>query len=723
MRVLLNDIEFKENFISWQDRKDVISRSATFHGIMMSQSLDLQFIKEAYDFIINLDNLYDVAAECTIKIQNFDSQNGYTDDFTGLLDFYTLKQDTKDTKKLTISAYSDDFSNKLLERTEIEIPYDRLESLDEDTITPFTNEYEEVDILGIESVSKAIGAGDSSERKVEPAGGLEITIPLIFESNNSNVLNPIYRQYVSDPIKKIGDLFYITRTLSTVDLDFEFDWILDQHFPLQLEIATVLEYVTEDGLYRYNVQNVLYSQSFTGSSYHTASIDLSNISLVANEGLCMYFTMLTAGIFRFIPSQFSTLNITMSEIATPTPCNFVPPFEAGQRIIESLTGQTTGLDSPILGRTDTPTVYDEDGIGSLLFLTNGKLIRQFPTGYTTDDSEKKSQLTFSLKEWFESLDRVLCLGAGVKYEDDQYKLYVDDRKEFFKNTVLLEISRDVMEVDTFEKEKDTDLYYNEIEVGSTYEAPSEISGLEEYNSKQNYSTPLLNENKLDLLCKWIYAVYPFEFARRKKFEGTETEDYKYDNNNFIFQVYRDGADFIQQTDEDFDEVNGLENIETYMNLPITPSRILKRFGWWLNAGFRGVQTKLLRYNSSDIVTDLSTRKTSESTAIKENEDRLISNLESAKFTGKIVRFSAPVSSSTFKLIQGRPYELIKYYDVLTGVDGYGFIKEVSTSLIDKSTNWELIESDGFSESGNFRLLQDGSYRLLEDGISKRLLES
>ena len=144
IRVLLNGNIFTENLLTWADRNEVITRSHTFHGVIIEESLELQFIQEAFDFIKDLDDDYDVAAECTISIQSYDNIEGWEDDFTGYLNFNTIKYDTSDTKKITISAYSNNFANKILERLEIEVPYDRLETLDGETITAFTNEYETV---------------------------------------------------------------------------------------------------------------------------------------------------------------------------------------------------------------------------------------------------------------------------------------------------------------------------------------------------------------------------------------------------------------------------------------------------------------------------------------------------------------------------------------------------------------------------------------------------
>ena len=727
IRILLNDEIYTENYVNWNEITDTLSRSTEYYGVMISQTLSVELIGDAYKAIKYIEDNDDIAAICSIKRQRFDSIDGWITDFEGYVDFTTTEYNTRHTQvennvsksvinTVTLSAYSSNFSNDILERSDIKIPYDRLETLDGETITPFTNEYYEVDINGIELTSNNIFTLSA----INYGLAANIIYPQI---NNSSTLS----EWISTVTKKADGLGggFVAPSL---------DWIEERVFfkPLNTtgnisgEITvTLVNAAQSNNAFRiFDYNNSLTPIYVAGDSGILSELDGTNTYTISlnydfdnNTNLVLYL-----GSSSSINEIVETVSdVKVIDINNNTPCNFVPPFELGQRIIESYTGQTNGLDSPFFGRTDSPVTYDEDGEGSLFFFTNGKLIRQFPIGYTTEDSNKVSQLTFSFNDWFNSLDKVFCLGAGVKYEDGQYKLYVDDRKEFFKDEIIFELDKSDIELDTFEKVKNLDLFYSEIEIGSTYEQPEEVSGLEEYNSKQNYSSPVRNENKLDLLCPSIYAAYPFEFARRKPYNAEETTDYKYDNNNFIFNVERNGLDYQQLSETDFDEVNGLENITNYINLNITPKRNLDRFGWWINSGFKGYQSSYLKYNKSDIVTDLSTRKIDEANVIVENADVLISDLESPKLTGRIVRFSGALTPDNFKLAQNNPYGLISYPDLITGVQGYGYIKELSTNIVDKKTNYELWETVGFVEGENYRLLQDGSYRLLEDG-GIRLLE-
>lgn len=165
IRILLNDIIYNENYLNWNEVTDRIARSKEFKGgVIIVQTLEIQLIEAAYEAIKALDDQFDIAAVCTIQRQSFDQIDGWVTDFDGFVDFTDVKYDTNNTvvknnadktpvNTVTISAYDNNFSNKLLEFMDVSIPYDRLETLEGEAITPFTDEYVSVDIEGIEIIS------------------------------------------------------------------------------------------------------------------------------------------------------------------------------------------------------------------------------------------------------------------------------------------------------------------------------------------------------------------------------------------------------------------------------------------------------------------------------------------------------------------------------------------------------------------------------------------
>lgn len=711
IRILLNETPYPENFFSWQERKETISRSEKYWGVVTTVNVDLQLIGLAANYIISLDSANDVAAECSVKIQDYDNFNGWTTSWEGVLDFTTLKIDTRDIKKVTISAVDSDFINRFLERDEIEIPYDKLETLDGETIEPFDNEYQEIEILGVDVVT--VIQVITTNYLPQESEKTHFTFPFHFNQTIDNFVistlmsaTGLYSPDWEAPDQDfINDRIFFKGDGSTGRLKGTFvikvrSW---DGAVSNFSSWSLLDYkdnsLTPVKIYEELGVNV-------GSGDYTYTFDIDYEFSATSRILLKMFS---DGVDEIYEEESEFI---FTVIKDPTTCNFVPPFEAITRTLESITGTANALDSEYFGRTDNG--YEEDGEGSMLFLTNGKLLRQFPLNYLGD---KASQLTFSFKDLFENFDKIKCLGLGIR----DGKIYIDKRKNFFLPSVSVEFTKDMMELDSFEIGKYMDLYYNEITVGSEYEQPEEVSSLEEYNSKMYFSTPILNSNKLELVTKYIYAAYPFEFARRKTYVGSETEDYKYDEKNFILKVIRDGETFVQHSDEDFEEITGLDDLTKYINLDISPKRNLLNFGWWLNSGFRAYQANKITYNKSEVVTDLSTRKISESKTLTECADINITSLENAILTGRVVRYSAAISSLLFNTLKENPYGVILYPDLISGETGYGYLKEISRSIIDKKTNVELWEAKIVIENESLRLLEDGYVRLLEDG-GYRLLE-
>ncbi|WBC28471.1 virion structural protein [Rhodobacteraceae phage LS06-2018-MD05] len=732
IRAVLNSVNgehiSKDDFFSWNEIQNSISRSSKYYGVIISQSLELTFIGSTYDYLLDLDNTYDVAAVCTVVIQYFNNNTGGWDDgFSGLIDFTTKKQSDNSGNQITYNAYSDDFANKILERGNIKIPYDRLETLDGETITPFANEYESVSIIGMEIADNNVNSVitdfdynyDSTYRRAVLKVVNDITNPSYQDVSPRTYSGQITSNIIS------SDCWYYAKIKSQISFDYSliYEWkntndvfSADSNSQMTIELykgvfvdEAISETPTALASFNYSPSgstspgDIIKSGTFSGSL---------NVSLDVNEGI--FFNVYAVGTdavgiadTRFTVKENSTIISNFSQLSDPTDCNFVKPIHAVGRTVHSITGIEDCIASD----------YFETGDGSTLFLTNGKLIRQYPVGWEQEDDNQVTQLTFSLENWFDNFNKIRNIGAGV--EDG--KLRIEQRSFFYQDDVILEIGKDI-EIKSFERTRDLTNYYSVIKSGYEYDNIEELGVLQEYNSNIETSSPIIKENELNLISKYIGSGYAIEITRSKIYDETSTTDFKFDNNIFFFNVYDDSGTWIQRTTEGFAEINGIDLISTPINLIITPNRNIRKHGWLINEGLKGYSGGVLKYNNSEITTNLETRLDTESEVIRENDPININDLDSAIFSGEIDSFSAPVGSSTFNLLKNNPYKVIKYWNPLLQDYSYGNIEEVSTSPIDKKTNWKIRVRKEFSESGSFILLQDGSYILLEDG-GRILLEN
>src|SRR5690606_39599598 len=85
----------------------------------------------------------------------------------------------------------------------------------------------------------------------------------------------------------------------------------------------------------------------------------------------------------------------------------------------------------------------------------------------------------------------------------------------------------------------TEYYYNNITIGYSTWENEEINGIDEFNSKRQFTLGLKTIGETDeILSNLVASGYAIEFTRRKKYLDNSTEDYKYDNNTFIICLNR-----------------------------------------------------------------------------------------------------------------------------------------------------------------------------------------
>jgi len=321
-----------------------------------------------------------------------------------------------------------------------------------------------------------------------------------------------------------------------------------------------------------------------------------------------------------------------------------------------------------------------------------------------------AQLSFDWYSFFKSIESVWNIGCGL----ENGKFVIEDKKHFFNDTTLLTITS--IEADSYERMLDKAVHYSAVEVGYMKSAYEEVSGLEEYNNKTNLSTPINNaENKLELISPIRGDGYGMEFARRKPASSFGSEDTQYDKDNFMISLNRSGVTYVQNDNSAFETIDNIDGITRPINLDITPMRNLRRWGWWLRSSLNQMVAKVIKYNTSDVVSDLSTKRSDELVTVSECSDVSIGDLETPILTGHIVSFNAPVTFEDFELIRLNPYGTV-YWPNPDGTIGSGWIKEVTNNPIDGKTNWQLYEKYPIEGSEMFLATEDNLYLTTEYGL-------
>jgi hypothetical protein len=216
-------------------------------------------------------------------------------------------------------------------------------------------------------------------------------------------------------------------------------------------------------------------------------------------------------------AEFSLeINSTTDETSAKT----MLVHEAFNQVVDAIADSNGNFKSDFYGRTDSEKItYAEDGCGSKVAITNGLNIRKI---------EDKNILC-SFKSLFENFDCLHNIGMGIV----DSKVRVEPLSYWFDGTTQI-ISLPL--VNSFEQKNDNRRYFNKIDIGYMKWESEFLGGLDDPNTKHEYSTIISSaKNTLTKLASYISSGYTIEFTRRK-WNDVVTEDWRYDNDNFVIAV-------------------------------------------------------------------------------------------------------------------------------------------------------------------------------------------
>jgi hypothetical protein len=291
-------------------------------------------------------------------------------------------------------------------------------------------------------------------------------------------------------------------------------------------------------------------------------------TLAAGQKVYIYIkhTFTSAAPWGVTVSQtYNDTEILSLEAAQDSQANGWLLFDAINQVIKCITDNGSKLKSSFFGVQ--PTV----GAGAYNLLTNGFNIRQYEP---TD-----RPLKIALKESLESLNAIWCI--GVQY--DTNKVRIERADYFYQDRQILFIP----EVYELNREPAEEYLPNEVEVGyETYQTDG-YNTLDEFNTKQTYSTPIKNnKRKLPLLSKFIASGYSLETSRRQQFSTSATDSFQNDDNCFIISVRKTTAgELIPEKNEAFASVTDMIGPTTAYNLRLSPKRMLYNWAVWLKNAF------------------------------------------------------------------------------------------------------------------------------------------
>jgi hypothetical protein len=399
----------------------------------------------------------------------------------------------------------------------------------------------------------------------------------------------------------------------------------------------------------------------------------------------------------------SIVNGVINSTVPESQCNVFAIHEALAIVAQSITNDPDPIRSNYFGRKNSePVAYDSNGCGSFRAITNGLQIRQFPLIST--DPKKNKPHSISMKELYFGLDPIDNLGMGVEKIGDSHKIRIEPKDHFYDNSVLFRLSNLDLKMTVA-----TEYYYNNITIGYSTWENEEINGIDEFNSKRQFTLGLKTISETDeILSNLVASGYAIEFTRRKPYRDNSTEDYKYDNNTFIICLNRstDGAGIptgltIAEKDENYADIEDLISPQTAYNLRIAPLRNLLRRSNVINPSIYKYPGKDIKFTYGEGNYVMSSRQLDNCSGAWNNSvlndgtsyqwDSPDNSDNNPIWIPEFYEFTAPLTFTQFKQLQESPYKCIEFS---TGEDNYkkGYIIELRYRMLTGLTQFKLLRA-------------------------------
>lgn len=531
---------------------------------------------------------------------------------------------------------------------------------------------------------------------------------LKYTVTRNSVYHGLFRQF-SGLMRFVKDgKEFIDNVLANYGFEAEIRIKIDELNPLTFiwenKIDGILNFDPEVFIQRENYTELNFEDSVT----HKKFKNRENLDVQYNRKESINGTVLPG-----FPNESYTLQLRGQNTDT-TNATAIYPFEAFNRIIQIICDlDYNPVVSSILGRTDFG--YAVNGIASEVMLSKGLLMRGADLA-GNEIAEGETNINFKIKELFENYNKCFQLGLGTEYDstNDRWNFIIENQSYFYQTSELFYLTK----ISNLTYEYEPELMVQKITTGYRRFVEENDYGLTEYNNSLEFTTPItVTDTELNLECSYRADGTAFQIAIDNPYTGTEENETNIDEDIFFIHSFDDSGTLKSVKNEGFNIIGGIYGANPIQaNIYISPARNMTRWGSYIRSALAFFEdTENIRFNKAEQLSDLNSQYSGETETLFENRDLAISALSTNRFSGKRIKFDAPLTRSQINTITGNPYGLVRFYDYINKTDNYGWIKEVSTDRVDKDTTWELWEVANLEQIANNLLYMDGDEILLMDG--------
>lgn len=369
---------------------------------------------------------------------------------------------------------------------------------------------------------------------------------------------------------------------------------------------------------------------------------------------------------RYLAGSYCRMRAVTTTRATTTPGLLV--HEALSRCAEACTDQRYALYSDYFGHPAAQVPYAATGPGALRLLTSGFQLRGFPLPKGTADpqltavSDARKSMAISFEELYTGLDAIDCLGLGIETRNGRPVVRIEPRPYFYPATETLRLGA----VTDLKKSVYPGLLYNEATAGYAHWQSGADNGLDEFNGLRTYALPLTQyKQAYTLVSKLNAAGYLIEATRRQRYIEGATKEGQADAEPFLIAVLPAVAGRYPAERGEYmvpGATLGILSPETAYNQRLSPGRMLFNHGPWLRAGLAAQTSKRLLLTKSEGNAHYVSQRIGDAAPLDEFAPVAVSDLPAPLVLAETYEFTARVRRGQMEQLRRAPYGRVSFLD-------------------------------------------------------------
>lgn len=680
--------------IGWDDVQQVLARDAKYHGVTAKYTLDFSFIKNGREFLQTVYQTRGIEAVVLLVFYEWQpNEKVFEPVYTGRINLSKYRVSETDA---TTNAEETGFIRALLNLEDVEVDLYAMESLNGAAMRPVPTTVLQLHSKAIAKRYEArVSTGQAAYNyrpvvELEERGG---TLYVGFDDEKTNELNAYsYPTGISLTDEQMELIPF--RESATITVEYVVDMTVECFVERgDFDEAEIRWYIGVNGereeIYTWLSRVAYNGDNVNGSLYKRVQFSGSRTYNVApDDKLFFYGYTAVSDIsgnyeFEWQVKAFDTCSIRVTGTTTTaaTPAFGYMAHEACARTVEALTGLPDSFYSEELGRTDSwPNAYAQDGPLSLLWLSNGSQIRQFPMA--------ERPVFLALQKLFDGLNAIKPMGmAPEQTVDGGERIRMEAMEFFYREQVVLELGM----VSNLALTVAPEYYFNTAEFGYEKWGSNADNSLDEFNTKQTRLTPITQlKGKYTRLSPFCASGYLLEEVRRLPYAEFPTKEDGNDKTNFFVCVLRRSAGgFETERNQRLILADNVLSPETMYNAPITPMRNAMRHGKFLRTPMRHLENQPLKFQQGEANYQLRTQFIGEPAPVAENGVVLGSDLARPPWIAEYMDFTVPLPLHQRKLIEQNPYGIITFRDS-NGAVKKGWLIKATIKISEGTADFRLL---------------------------------